>query len=66
MLFFLKPLLEARDASQVETICYSTTAKPDAHTRGFHAVADVWRDVRALNAAGVESVPSNEVSGTTP
>lgn len=50
MLFFALPVFEARDKANWELTCYSTTAKTDAHTRTFRAIADRWRDVRQLSA----------------
>jgi predicted O-linked N-acetylglucosamine transferase (SPINDLY family) len=49
MLFFALPLFEARDAGEVELICYSNTARPDRYTQDFREVADRWRDVRNLS-----------------
>lgn len=51
MLFFALPVFEARDKAAFELTCYSTTARPDAHTRSFRAAADRWRDIRHLSAA---------------
>ena len=51
MLFFALPVFEARDRAAWHLTCYSTTAKPDAHTASFRAAADAWRDVRALSTA---------------
>lgn len=48
MLFFLLPILEARDKESWEIFCYSTTARPDGHTKSFRAAADKWREVRSL------------------
>ncbi|MDX2221225.1 MAG: tetratricopeptide repeat protein [Rhodospirillaceae bacterium] len=50
MLFFALPVFEARDKSQWDLTCYSTTARPDDHTRTWRADADRWRDVRHLSA----------------
>jgi protein O-GlcNAc transferase len=50
MLFFVLPVLEARDKAFWEVFCYSTTARPDGHTKIFRAAADRWRDVRSLAA----------------
>lgn len=50
MLFFVLPVLQARDHAAWEIFCYSTTAKTDGHTSAFRAAADHWRDVRALSA----------------
>lgn len=49
MLFFALPVLEARDKSDWEVFCYSTTAKIDPYTPEFRAAADHWRDVRTLS-----------------
>jgi len=49
MLFFVLPVLEARDSGAWEVFCYSTTAKADGHTPAFRRAADHWRDVRALS-----------------
>jgi protein O-GlcNAc transferase len=50
MLFFVLPVLEARDSASWEVFCYSTTARTDEHTKAFRAAADKWRDVRSLAA----------------
>jgi len=47
MLFFVLPVMEARDKTAFEIFCYSTTAKTDPYTPDFRAAADHWRDVRA-------------------
>ncbi len=49
MLFFVLPVLEARDKSQFEIFCYSTTAKIDPYTQDFRTASDQWRDVRGLS-----------------
>lgn len=50
MLFFVLPVLEARDSASWEVFCYSTTARTDEYTKAFRATADKWRDVRSLAA----------------
>ena len=49
MLFFVPPVLEARDRASWEVYCYSTTTKTDGDTKIFRAAADKWRDVRSLS-----------------
>ena len=48
MSFFALPVFEARQRQDWSLICYSTTARPDAHTADFHHAAERWRDVRGL------------------
>lgn len=48
MAFFALPAFKARP-SDMELVCYSTTAKPDRHTTSFRETADLWRDVRSLS-----------------
>jgi predicted O-linked N-acetylglucosamine transferase (SPINDLY family) len=47
--FFLVPVLELHDRSQVEVFCYSLTMKQDPMTERVRAAADHWRDVVALS-----------------
>ena len=47
--FFLAPVLEHHDRSQVEVFCYSLTAKHDSVTARVRAAADHWRDVISLS-----------------
>jgi protein O-GlcNAc transferase len=42
--FFFEPVLAAHDRASFETICYSTTAAPDAVTARLRAAAGAWRD----------------------
>ena len=46
--FFLAPVLEHHDRSQVEVFCYSSTMKEDAMTERLRAAADHWRDVASM------------------
>ena len=49
VMFFLEPLLEAHDRSQVEVFCYSDTHSPDAATQRLLRLADQWRDMRGAS-----------------
>jgi predicted O-linked N-acetylglucosamine transferase (SPINDLY family) len=51
--FFLLPLIEAHDRTQVEVVCYAAVRAPDATTERFRAAADLWRDVVALDDAAL-------------
>ena len=46
--FFLLPVLENHDASQIESFCYSTGKSSDAFTERFRSAANHWREVSAL------------------
>lgn len=46
---FLTPLLEAHDKEQVEVVCYSDLARPDAITNRLRSHADTWRDTHRLS-----------------
>lgn len=41
--YFLLPLIEQLDRTQISAICYSDTLQPDAITDKFRAAADEWR-----------------------
>jgi predicted O-linked N-acetylglucosamine transferase (SPINDLY family) len=47
--FFLLPVMQQHDRSQVEVFCYSFAPKEDATTGQLRAAADHWRDVAALS-----------------
>ena len=49
--FFLAPVLEHHDRSQVEVFCYSLETKQDSMTRRVRAATDHWRDAAALSDA---------------
>lgn len=51
--FFLAPVLERHDRTQVEVFCYSLVTDPDAVTGRIRAMADHWRDVTALSDEGI-------------
>lgn len=58
--FFLEPVLECHDLSQVEYYCYSDVPREDALTSKFRSMTGSrWRDIRGMNdgrfAAAVES-----------
>jgi predicted O-linked N-acetylglucosamine transferase (SPINDLY family) len=50
---FTVPLLSHHDRGAVEVFCYASVERPDEHTRRIAALADVWRDVRALDDAAL-------------
>ena len=47
--FFLAPVLERHDRSQVELYCYSLATTPDAVTQRIRAATDHWRDATAMS-----------------
>ena len=51
---FLLPLLEERDRSAFEVVCYSTGDTADKFTERLRGLVDVWR--------GVARMPANEVA----
>jgi predicted O-linked N-acetylglucosamine transferase (SPINDLY family) len=60
--FALDPLLRHHDRSQVEVVCYSSTPSADAVTERLHGLADVWREVGALDdAALAELIRADQV-----
>lgn len=42
--YFIEPLFQAHDRSQVEIVCYSEVTEPDEVTARLRAHADVWYD----------------------
>ncbi len=50
---FTLPLLSHHDHDAFEIVCYSGVERPDDHTRRIAALADVFRDVRALDDAAL-------------
>jgi len=48
---FTVPLLSRHDHTDFEIFCYASVERADHHTRRIAALADVWRDVRALDDA---------------
>jgi protein O-GlcNAc transferase len=47
--FFLAPVLEHHDRSQVEVFCYSLTMKQDSMTERLRAATDHWREVASMS-----------------
>ena len=47
--FFLAPVLEHHDRSQVEVFCYSMTPKQDSMTNRLRTATDHWRDVLSMS-----------------
>lgn len=47
--FFLEPLLEQRDRTQLEVYAYSNVRAPDEVTIALQGLVDVWRDLRLLD-----------------
>jgi predicted O-linked N-acetylglucosamine transferase (SPINDLY family) len=48
--FFLEPVLERHNRSEVEVYCYSDTGRPDAYTARLQSlVGNTWRDIRGFN-----------------
>jgi predicted O-linked N-acetylglucosamine transferase (SPINDLY family) len=50
---FMVPLLSRHNHAAFEIVCYASVAKPDAMTQHIETLADVWRDVRALDDAAL-------------
>jgi protein O-GlcNAc transferase len=50
---FTVPLLAHHDHEAFEVFCYSSVERPDEYTRRIEGLADVWRDVRALDDAAL-------------
>ncbi|MFX1674557.1 hypothetical protein PWR63_20185 [Paraburkholderia sp. A2WS-5] len=48
---FTIPLLSNHNHADFEIFCYSSVAEPDHVTASIRGLADVWRDVRALDDA---------------
>lgn len=51
--YFLRPILQARDASRVEYVCYSAGGTPDWMTAELTAAADGFHDVASLDHAAL-------------
>jgi protein O-GlcNAc transferase len=49
----LLPLIEAHDRSKVELAFYAHVIRPDATTRRFQSLADLWRPVQGLSDGAV-------------
>ena len=59
---FLFPVLRGHDRKRVSVFCYSDVSRPDAVTAGVRALADVWRDISALDDdAAAEQVRSDGI-----
>jgi protein O-GlcNAc transferase len=52
-LYFIVPLLRHHNRAEVEVVCYSSLAKPDAGTARVRALADEWHDVVDLDDAAL-------------
>jgi protein O-GlcNAc transferase len=50
---FTLPLLSRHDHAAFEIFCYSSVLRPDELTARIRALADVWRDARALDDAAL-------------
>jgi protein O-GlcNAc transferase len=60
--FFIVPLLENHDHGHFEIHCYSDVIAPDETTRRLKASADVWHDVKSLNAVALaEQIRGDEI-----
>jgi predicted O-linked N-acetylglucosamine transferase (SPINDLY family) len=53
---FTIPLLSRHDHAAFEIFCYASVERADDHTRRIAALADVWRDVRALDDAALAAL----------
>jgi protein O-GlcNAc transferase len=49
--FFIEPLFEGHDRSDVEVFCYTATLKSDDVTTRLKSLADHWRDITTLDDA---------------
>jgi predicted O-linked N-acetylglucosamine transferase (SPINDLY family) len=58
--FFLEPLVAKHDREQIELICYSGVARPDAVTERFRRYADGWREIRGETDEQVAALIENE------
>ncbi|MBM3649786.1 MAG: tetratricopeptide repeat protein [Alphaproteobacteria bacterium] len=47
--FFLLPVIENHDHTEVESVCYSVGTGDDAFTRRFRSAASQWREMGALD-----------------
>jgi protein O-GlcNAc transferase len=57
---FVPPLLAAHDRSQVAVYCYSDVPRPDGQTERFRGLADVWRDISAMDDDAVADAVRND------
>ena len=48
---FLRPIVQHRDRTQFEVVCYSGVMRPDEITQQWHGLVDHWRDIAALDDA---------------
>ncbi len=53
---FTIPLLSQHDHAAFEIFCYASVERADHHTRRIAALADAWRDVRALDDAALAAL----------
>ncbi|MGO8858624.1 MAG: tetratricopeptide repeat protein [Steroidobacteraceae bacterium] len=53
---FTIPLLSQHDHAAFEIFCYASVERADGHTCRIAALADVWRDVRALDDAALAAL----------
>lgn len=52
--YFIEPLLLMHDRDQVEVFCYSDVPRADPTMTRLQGLADVWRDIRALDDVQTE------------
>jgi protein O-GlcNAc transferase len=53
---FVKPVLRAHDAGQIDLYCYFTGREPDIATPGFRDLAAIWREIADMPDDDAERV----------
>ncbi|MGD0491435.1 MAG: tetratricopeptide repeat protein [Steroidobacteraceae bacterium] len=57
---FTLPLLARHDHSRFRIFCYSGVERPDAYTERISALADTWREIRAMDDDEVSRMIRND------
>ena len=52
----IEPILRRHDRSRFEVFCYSAVTRPDDKTDHLRKLADVWREIAALDDAHAEQI----------
>jgi predicted O-linked N-acetylglucosamine transferase (SPINDLY family) len=52
----IAPILQDHDRTRFEVFCYSAAAQPDEMTDRLRKLADVWRDIAAMDDAQAERI----------
>jgi predicted O-linked N-acetylglucosamine transferase (SPINDLY family) len=58
--YFLEPILEHRDRTVVEYICYSATPQPDDMTVRLKSLADGWREITGKADVAAAEIAKND------